>query len=172
MASALQPDPPNQPPLRGKSSWLSVLVAVALLCVLAAAFYRWQVRNEHARTSTTQSQMSFGPEEQRYARNIHIGNLSMSRAENFLHQEVTTLSGEVVNGGNRPLKDIQVTIEFSDDLGQVILLEARSLFGGMAPPLQPGEHREFEISFDHVPSSWTMQQPAVRITGLQFAPAK
>ena len=35
-------------------------------------------------------------------------------------------------------------------------------------PHYTGARCAFEVSFEHIPSSWNMQQPSVRITGLQF----
>jgi hypothetical protein len=98
-------------------------------------------------------------------------NISMSRAENFIHQEVTYLSGGLVNGGTRSLAGLELTVEFSDELHQVVLRESRAVLSAREPVLGPGEHRSFEISFDHIPPSWNMQQPSVRVTGLQFAPS-
>jgi len=92
----------------------------------------------------------------------------LSRAENFLHQEITTLNGELVNGGDRALRGVEVTIEFSDELNQIALREARPILTPRSPSLGAGERRGFEVSFEHIPASWNMQQPAVRISGLQF----
>jgi hypothetical protein len=116
--------------------------------------------------------LPFGPAGQAYAPKIDIQNISLSRAENFLHQEVTALSGELTNRGERPLTGLELTIEFFDELHQVVLRESRQVLNGPSQALAPGEHRSFEISFEHIPSSWNMQQPSVRISGLQFAPAK
>jgi hypothetical protein len=54
-------------------------------------------------------------------------------------------------------------------LNQVVLREARAVLDVAAPPLAPGARREFEISFEHVPSSWNMQQPVINITALRFS---
>src|SRR6267143_1895516 len=40
------------------------------------------------------------------------------------------------------------------------------------PPLSPGARRSFDVSFEHIPTSWNMRQPAVRVTGLLFAASK
>src|ERR1017187_1558165 len=48
-------------------------------------------------------QQFFGPAEQAYAPRLQIENIAMSKAENFLNQEVTSLTGEVVNSGERTL---------------------------------------------------------------------
>jgi hypothetical protein len=48
----------------------------------------------------------------------------------------------------------------------------RKVLGNPSPPLAPGERRTFEISFDHIPPSWNMQTPSVRVTHLQIAAQK
>ena len=34
----------------------------------------------------------------------------MNRAENFLQQEVTTLDGDLINNGGKPLANVELTI--------------------------------------------------------------
>lgn len=107
-----------------------------------------------------------------YAKKLQLGNIALSRAENFLHQEVTTVNGEVYNGGSEAVAGLRVTLEFADDMNQVVLRETRGVLGTPEQPLSPGEHRAFEISFEHVPPTWNMQQPAVRIAFLRLAAHK
>ena len=110
--------------------------------------------------------------EKDYARNLRVENIAMSRAENFLHQEVTILNAEVVNEGPRAIAALELSVEFSDEMNQVVLREARGVLGTPPAALVAGERRSFEISFDHVPPSWNMQLPAVHVTSLQLAKAK
>jgi hypothetical protein len=147
---------------------LSIVVALAVL----AGFYFWAGGEKPRRATVSQARLPFGPGEREYAPKIQIENIALSRAENFFHQEVTTLTGELVNTGNRSIQNVELTIEFSDELHQVILRETRTLFGRGAPTLAASGRREFEVSFEHVPSSWNMERPSVTVTGLQFALAK
>ena len=112
------------------------------------------------------------PAEHEYRKNIEVGNLSLSRAENFLHQEVTILNGEVYNGGAEPVSSLRLTTEFFDDLNQVVLRETRSVLGTPELALTAGERRAFEISFEHIPNSWNMQKPVVHVEYLQLPPHK
>lgn len=59
-----------------------------------------------------------------------------------------------------------------DDLHQVVLRESRSVFSSSPLPVAPGNRREFEVSFEHIPSSWNTQLPHVSVTGLQLTAAK
>jgi hypothetical protein len=113
-----------------------------------------------------------GAEERAYATSVGVDHLEVSRAENFLHQEVTTLSGEITNGGGRPLASVELTIEFSDEQNQIAQRETRNLFGPPGPAIQAGDHREFEVSFEHISNSWNMRAPTVKVTAVQFAPQK
>ena len=108
------------------------------------------------------------PAEQAYLKNIRIEKIALSRAENFIRQEVTILSGEVANDGPEKILYLSFTVEFADSMDQIALRETRNVLGGPSAVLSPGERRPFEISFDHVPSSWNMQQPYVRASYLQF----
>jgi len=112
------------------------------------------------------------PAEQAYLKNIRIEKIALSRAENFIHQEVTILSGEVVNDGPEKILYLSFTVEFADSMDQIALRETRGVLSAPSATLSPGERRPFEISFDHVPSSWNMQQPYVRASYLQLSHRK
>jgi hypothetical protein len=53
-----------------------------------------------------------------------------------------------------------------------VLREPRLALAPPAQPLTAGERRTFEISFEHISTSWNMQLPTARVTGLLFAAAK
>lgn len=154
----------------GKSRRLLVLgVSIALLLL---AFFLWRESSKRVQPAATGTQDVGAPDERAYTSNVGVDHVEISRAENFLHQEVTTISGEISNGGNRSLASVDLTIEFYDDLNQIAQRETRSLFGLPGPPIPPGDHREFEVSFEHISSLWNMRQPVVKVTKVQFATQK
>jgi hypothetical protein len=162
--------PGEQQPDRGPFSF-ALLVAAAAVVIVLAGFYLWPGRQSPSR-GAQEVHPPFGPEEHAYAPKIVIENVALSRAENFLHQEVTILAGELANTGERTLREVEVTVEFYDDMNQIALRESRLAINSASPPLGPGARRTFDVSFEHIPTSWNMQQPAVRVTGLLFAPSK
>ena len=109
------------------------------------------------------------PAEQAYSKSIQIENIALSRAENFLHQEVTILDADAINAGQQTVAGMSVTVEFFDDLHQVVLRETRSVLGSPAAELRPGQRRTFSISFDRVPPGWNLQQPSVQVVYLQLS---
>ncbi len=165
---------PETPGSKPKAS--PVTIAMGVVVVIAILLSLWFLFEplQNRKTATVQETviLKMSPAEQEYVNKIEIGNIAMSRAENFLHQEVTTLAGEVYNGGNQPVLGLTLTTEFSDDMHQIVLRETRKVLGTPGMALAPGERRAFEISFDHVPISWNMQAPTVRIIRLQLSAQK
>jgi hypothetical protein len=162
---------PESPQEKPKSShltlWMSVIVGAAILLSLWFLFEPLQNRQSGVQETTG---IKMNPAELDYTKKIQIGNIAMSRAENFLHQEVTILSGELYNGGTERVLGLTLTTEFSDAMNQIVLRETRNVLARPQTALAPGEHRPFEISFEHIPTSWNMQSPSIRIARLQLPP--
>jgi hypothetical protein len=148
-----------------------VVVVAVIIVFLLMAFFLWRSTSKTVQPAATGSQVAQGSEERAYRSKVGVDHIEISRAENFLHQEVTTISGDISNGGDRGLASVELTIEFYDDLNQITQRETRSLFGAPGPPIPPGDHREFEVSFEHISSSWNMRQPLIKVTAVQFATA-
>src|SRR5215467_15040896 len=143
---------------------LATLFGVAALYLL---FFRGPVPTP----SALKRQLPFGAAEQAYAAKLQFGDFAMSEAENFLHQKVKYLDGDVKNTGERALAGIEVIVEFRDDMNQIALRESRPILAGASSGLSQGATAHFQVSFDHVPLSWNMQMPVVEVGGLEFAPA-
>jgi len=116
--------------------------------------------------STVEQPLPMTASEQVYARQIRFFDLRMSRAANFLNQEVTFVFGTVANDGPRAVREIEATVEFRDLFNQVVLRDTRRVLGFRAASLGPGQRREFQFGFEHVPADWNQQFPSLRVTGL------
>lgn len=142
-----------------------LLLAAVLLAAAGLAFF---LRFGSARRESGPAALHLpsGPAELSYGAGIRVENVTLSRAENYLHQEVTTVKGNLVNPGDRSLQRVELTIEFFDQMHQVVL---RHSFISSAPQAIPAKgSRDFEVSFEHIPSGWNMQDPAIRVAGLEF----
>lgn len=165
-------EPPLPAPNDQDGMMLRHPLAIAAATLLAlVAMYLVLFRGPAPNPSVLQTRFPFGPPEQAYAPKLQFGNFEMSRAESFLNQEVTYLAGDVTNTGERAISGIEATIQFQDSMNQIALRETRPVLFGSSALLPPGKTAHFEISFDHVPPSWNMQLPSVRVAGLQFARA-
>ncbi|MGO9640936.1 MAG: FxLYD domain-containing protein [Candidatus Acidiferrales bacterium] len=107
-------------------------------------------------------------QEQAYTANIHFADPKISRAANFLNQEVTFIFGTVENDGPRSIRQIEITLEFHDLLGQVVQRETERLIPPEAGALGPGQQRDFQISYEHISEMWNVQYPSIRVTGLDL----
>ena len=168
MPTSLQIETPEQKPPEPQRFPMPLLVLLAA-GVVAGAIYFWPGAQKPRNAAESRKRLLLGPVEREYAAKIQIANVALRREENFLHQEVTTLSGTLQNTGNRSLSDAEITIEFYDEMRQVVLRETRALFGRTSPALAPGGSQEFEVSFEHIPHSWNRESPSVSISGLRFA---
>lgn len=162
------PIPPSGDQQNADSTRRLVILAVGVMILLVGLLV-WRATTQEVQPAESGSEENVGPEERAYATNVGVDHIEMNRVENFLHQEVTTISGEISNGGNRSLASVKLTIEFFDDMNQIAQRETRGLFGAPGPPIPPGDHREFEVSFEHISSSWNMKQPSIKVTALQFS---
>jgi hypothetical protein len=165
---------PELPGSKPRKSPITIAMTIAVIASVLAGFW-FLFGPLHGRRGPAVRQaviVNMSPAEREYAKKIEIGKITMSRAENFLHQEVTTLNGEVYNGGSEPVIGLGLTTEFSDDMNQIVLRETRGVLRAPNAVLAPGEQRGFEISFDHVPNAWNMQVPTVRVSYLKLSPRK
>jgi hypothetical protein len=112
--------------------------------------------------------LNMGSAEKEYLSKLFVKDIALSRAENFLHQEVTILTGTIMNGGSQTVTALDLTIQFNDQMDQVALRETRGVLGTPPVPIGPGQERTFEISFEHVPTSWNMQQPTLRVANISL----
>ena len=153
---------------------LSILAGVLVLVFLITGIVLFLREPESRLSPSAQANLpaKMTAEEAAYAQTIRIENVALSRAENFLHQEVTMLDADAVNAGSRAAEALSVTVEFADSLNQVVLRETRSALGSPPSSLGPGQSRHFQISFDRVPTSWNMQQPSVQVSYLHLASSK
>jgi hypothetical protein len=117
-------------------------------------------------SSKTVAKLPFGPAEKAYADRIHFGAIQMARSSNLLNQQFTYIAGTLSNDGDRPMQALEATFEFHDQFNQVVLREEQRLISAGAPPVGAGQHFDFQITLEYVPSSWNQAYPTIRVTGL------
>ena len=174
MSDAPQPLRFETPPERGQ--WRIVLVALSFsLPLLVIGLLRLGNPFQPATApSASQPLPPLNAETEAYAKTIGLDRLELSRWQNFLGQSVTYLDGRVNNGGARSVRALELTIEFLDPYGQVVLREKfRPIGSGRPSPADPrsaprpaGENRDFRAACEHLPADWNNALPLLRITGL------
>jgi hypothetical protein len=145
-------------------AFLIGIVIVGLLVGAAVLYSRYAKPAE----SEDDKPLPMGSAETAYAPQIHYLEPKMSRAANFLNQEVTYVFFTVENGGDRKIHQIEITVEFHDPFHQVVLRDKQRLFLSTAPPFLPGQQRDVQIPYEHIPAQWDMVFPTITVTGLAF----
>src|SRR5664279_4717067 len=163
----------DAPESQQKRPFITILLgAIVVFAICASAWILFHSPSSNQSTGEATITIKMNSAEIEYLPNIHVKDITLSRAENFLHQEVTILSGTIVNTGPETVVALDLTIQFSDQMDQVALRETRGILGSPSVPLGPAQERKFDISFDRVPPSWNMQQPALRVAHLLLLPRK
>jgi hypothetical protein len=137
--------------------------AVVVLVALGALYFLAQRPADPSRASAP---LAMGEAEQAYVAKLRFENLEMHRAANFLGQEVTYLFGNIINDGDRPVREVEVAFVFRNLENEVVLRDTQTLFGPRAQPLAPGGSREIQVGWEVMPASWNQHVPEMRITGL------
>ena len=146
---------------------VAFLVGIAIVSLLVGAAVLYS-RYAKPAESEDDKPLPMGPTEQAYAPQIRFLEPKMSRAANFLNQEVTYVFFTVENSGNRKIQQIEITVEFHDPFNQVILRDKQRLFLPTAPPFLPGQQRDVQIPYEHIPPQWNMVFPSIVVNGLAF----
>lgn len=144
---------------------VTFLVGVVIVLLLVGGAVLWSHYSVPS-ADEDEKPLPVGPEEQAYASHIHFLEPKMSRAANFLNQEVTYIFGTVENGGNRKVKQIEITLEFHDPFNQVVLRDKQRLFLPSTPPMLPGQQRDFQVPYEHISAQWNNVYPTIRVSGL------
>jgi len=154
--------PQEQEPRRLPLAFLVALVAIVFLVGIL-----WFVSGRPAQVAPLAA-LPFGDAEQAYARRIRFSGIQMSRAKNFLGQEVTVIAGTIENVGNQDLLEMTFAVEFRDFEGQVVLREEIRFPDAKMPRIPSGGTRDFVLNFEKVPATWSQQYPQFPIRGLRL----
>ena len=126
MQSALQN--PEKPEKEERRSPVTLIIAgVVVLSIGLSLWFLFHGPTAGPPTYQRTVNLKMTPAEQAYLKNIRIETIALSRAENFIRQEVTILSGEVVNDGSENIQVLSLTVEFADSMNQIALREIRSV---------------------------------------------
>jgi Protein of unknown function (DUF2393) len=110
-----------------------------------------------------------------YAATLPLSKLAMSQSDEPLGGKLTYLDGHMQNTSGRTVTAVTVQVVFSNDEAlppqidtvPVTLIRTRQPYVDIEPvskePLQPGDDREFRLTFEKVPDNWNTQMPEVRV---------
>ena len=141
-----------------------ILIAAAAIVVIVAI----AIILSRLRPSGSPAAIAPTPEQKAYLPNIEFSDAKMSAATNFLGQRVIYLDAEVANRGTRSVKQVELQMEFTDMLGQVILRDRARIFPPASLPLKAGATRAFQLFFDRIPAEWNQAPPRMTALRVEF----
>ena len=145
-----------------------ILIVAVVLAGLVAVFVLQQHHAVSRPASAGARRPPLSAEQKAYLASLAFADLRMSAAVNFLGDTVTYLDGTVTNQGAKPVRRLEVELNFVDILNQVVLRETAHPLADRAMPLQPGETHAFRVTFEHMPADWNQAPPTVTPVFVEF----
>jgi hypothetical protein len=143
-------------------------VLIAAVAVILGIILGTAVWLAHTRSTRSQPPVAPTTEERSYLQHIVISDAQVSAATNFLGDMVTYVDAKITNSGTKPVRELDIRLEFSDMLNQVVLCEVTHPITPRIPPLAPGETRPFRATFERMPTEWNQALPAITPVALRF----
>lgn len=110
----------------------------------------------------------FTPEAREYLHNLDLTGVHMQASDSYANQRVIEILGNIVNKGNRTVKEALVTCQFFDWGGKLVAQENDYIVGATAGSLAPGATKPFRLAFDTIPDTWTQALPKLVIREIKF----
>jgi hypothetical protein len=107
-----------------------------------------------------------------YKTRVKLENVKATLSISFSHARIATISGDIVNDGDRKLEALQVHVTLRDVWGK--LSKERTAFalrpgvGLSGKAMEPLERRPFTIGVESVEYYWDPKQVTCEITGLKY----
>jgi hypothetical protein len=155
---------------------IAVVTAVVLLGAVLGYYYyaKSQPRTKEGRPVIPGLVHAGDAEFDRYRRNVLI--LDNPKGEvwtNFKGDRVATISGKIMNEGEKVLEAVELKITLYDSTGKVLKEDTRTPIrpglGLEGRPLRSLETRVFSVMLEGISIYWDPQRVDVDISGLKFA---
>jgi hypothetical protein len=152
----------------GISTFIIILIVSVVLGGLVAVLVLQQHHKVTRPAAAAAARPAPSPEQKAYFPSLVIADLHMSAAANFLGNTVTYLDGTLTNNGSKPVRNLELELNFVDSLNQVVLREAAHPLADRPTPLHPGESCAFRVTFEHMPIDWNQAPPSVKTVYVEF----
>ena len=143
----------------------TLTIIILIVSVLLAALMYVLVTHQHEVATRPATAAASRPpltaDQKAQLSKITFADFQMSAAANYLGHTETYLDGSVANAGTKPVKNLEVELNFVDTINQVVLREtAHPLANSVA--LHPGETHAFRVTFEHMPMDWNQAPPSAK----------
>ena len=141
------------------------VIAVALLIAAGGAGF-WYLDRAAKRPPPAPTPIT--DEAKAYVSNLKLSDVEMGAREDYFHNKVVEITGNIQNSGDRVLNLVEINCVFHDPYGQVVLRQRTPIMSGKAGGLAPGAQKPFRLPFDTIPESWDNVMPQLVIARIDF----
>ena len=141
-----------------------VIVIGVLIAVGAAGF--WYL--DRASRQPPPPPPPLTDEAKAYVSKLKLSDVEMGAREDYFHNKVVEITGNIHNAGDRVLNFVEINCVFHDPYGQVVLRQRTPIVSGKAGGLAPGAQKPFRLPFDTLPESWDNVMPQLVIARIDF----
>ena len=99
---------------------------------------------------------------------LQLTHLSIATSENFARQRIYVISGYLKNLSQKPLRAIELKMEFTDFNGKTILDYRPKVLDRNQKPLRPGEEFRFEVRQENLPRGWNYRVPVTDVSKIGY----
>lgn len=150
----------------GSSRILSPAVIVIAVLIAAGATGFWYL--DRAAKQPPPSSPPLTDEAKAYVSKLKLSDVDMSAREDYFHNKVVEITGNIENTGDRALSLVEINCVFYDPYLQVVLRQRTPIVSGRGGGLAPGAQKPFRLPFDTIPESWNNIMPQLVIARIDF----
>jgi hypothetical protein len=103
-----------------------------------------------------------------YVSHLKLSDVDMAAHEDYFHNRVVEIKGNIQNLGDRRLNLVEINCVFYDPYGQVVLRQRTPIVSPKAGGLAPDDTKPFRLPFDTIPDSWNNVMPQMVIARIDF----
>jgi hypothetical protein len=163
--------PPQHEPSRGP--WVGLGIG-ALIVIAVIVYLVYSSRASSTRYERRAEIMQSAPADP-YAAQLKLSDIKMLEAENFVGGKSIYVEGKITNTGDKTVTGATVEGTFNNSLNQIVQRENHNLMiirarepaddivALTASPLEPGQTKEFRMTFEHISADWNGQYPKVEV---------
>ncbi len=140
---------------------IPLMIIAGILPVVGAAW--WYLDHKAAEVPPA---APLTAEAKAYVPNLKLAHVEMRGAKNLTGASTVEITGQITNGGTRPIDRIELTCIFYDPNGMLVARERVAIIRSL---LAPGATREFRMPFEGLPDTWNHAMPQLVIANITFA---
>ena len=99
---------------------------------------------------------------------LQLTHLSIATSENFARQRIYVISGYLKNVSDKPLRMVELKMDFTDFDGKTILDYRPKVLDRNQKPLPPGVEFRFEVRQENLPHGRNYRVPITEISKIGY----